>query len=56
MKMTVVTINEDGSADCKFDATNEELIYFAKIGIMKVLEDALKDKKVEEDESTDRKL
>jgi hypothetical protein len=53
MKLTVMSMNEDGSADCEFDMTNEELTFFAKIGILKVLEDSLKDMKVE-DESKDR--
>ena len=56
MKMNVMSMNDDGSADCQIDMTHEELIYFAKIGILKVLEDTVKDKRISEDESTDRKL
>ena len=54
MKLDVMEINEDGSADCQVDLTNEELIYFAKIGIIKVLQDAIKDERMRENESTNR--
>lgn len=49
MKLTVLDMNEDESANCEIDLSNEELIYFAKIGIIKVLEDAIKEKRIEDE-------
>lgn len=49
MKLTVINMNEDDSANCEIDLTNEELIFFAKIGIIKALEDAIKEKRIEDE-------
>jgi hypothetical protein len=37
-----ITENEDGSADVLFNMTQDELLVFAKIGLLKVLTDSTK--------------
>jgi hypothetical protein len=41
MELKVLTMNEDGSANCEIEMTNEELISMAKIGILAALRNAI---------------
>ena len=50
MKLNVLNMNDDGSATCEVDISDEEVIFFVKIGIIKALEDAVQ-KKRDEDEA-----
>lgn len=44
MNITIGETNEDGSANATIEGlTNEELIFFAKRGILAYLEDAIRD-------------
>lgn len=42
MELKVLTMNEDGSATCEIEMTDEELISMAKVGIIAALREALK--------------
>lgn len=51
MELKVLTMNEDGSANCEIEMTNEELISMAKVGIITALTNAVKGMEIEEHES-----
>jgi hypothetical protein len=51
MHLIVLKINEDGSATCEIDMTNDELIAMAKRGIIDALTEAVKEMKDQEDEN-----
>lgn len=42
MELKVLTMNEDGSANCEIEMSDEELISMAKVGIIAALREALK--------------
>lgn len=51
--MTVEEIieNEDGSANVIFNMTQEELVQFAQIGLLKILKDSVKDSDKESEQN-----
>lgn len=55
MKLLVLEINEDGSANCEFDLTQEELISMAKVGIIAALTEAV-NKMEKSDEGENRQI
>jgi len=57
MELKVLTMNEDGSANCEIEMSDEELISMAKVGIIAALREALKHMDTEKfDEGDDRTL
>ena len=57
MELKVLTINEDGTANCEVEMTNEELISMAKVGIITALREAIKDMDTEKyNEGEDREI
>lgn len=57
MELKVLTMNEDGSATCEIEMSDEELISMAKVGIIAALKEALKTMDTEKfDEGDNREL